>query len=160
MRSNQAVPGIFLLGIGIYFVTQQFNITFPYYDILFNWPTILFIIGLLFSWQGFSNREDGKMFSGIILLGLGTLFHGVHTFQYWNYEWPYFTLIVAAAFLMKHAVTKRDGAVPGMILLVISLAALFFSTVVDWLNSIHSSANIVWPFILVAAGCYLLFFRK
>ncbi|MCE7793468.1 DUF5668 domain-containing protein [Salipaludibacillus sp. CUR1] len=160
MKSNQALPGIILIAAGIFFLTRQFNFTFPYGDLLFQWPSILIIIGFVLSWQGFSNRDDHKMFSGIVLLGLGILFHGIYTFNYWTYEWPYFTLIIALAFLLKYAVNKRDGAGPGFILLIISAAALFYSTITEWAYSLHSSVETIWPGLLILIGVYLLFFRK
>ncbi|WP_280769814.1 LiaI-LiaF-like domain-containing protein [Salipaludibacillus daqingensis] len=160
MKSNQALPGIILVVIGIYFLSQQFDFSLPYSDILLKWPSMLLLFGLVLSWQGFSNRDDNKMFSGVVLLGLGTLFHGVHTFEYWTFHWPYFTLIISFAFFLKYFVNKRDGITTGVILLIISVTALFFSSITQWLNSIHSSFESFWPVILILIGLYLLFFRK
>lgn len=160
MKSNQALPGIILVIIGAYFLAQQFNFTLPYMDILLNWPSILLLTGLVLFWQGFSNRDDHKVFSGVILLGLGILFHGVHTFQYWNYQWPYFTLIISIAFFLKYFINKRDGITTGVILLIISIAALFFSTITQWLNSIYSGFDSLWPVILILIGIFLLIRKK
>ncbi|WP_416151402.1 LiaI-LiaF-like domain-containing protein [Salipaludibacillus sp. HK11] len=160
MKSNQTLPGVILVIIGIYFLSQQFDFTLPYSDILLKWPTILLLVGLVLSWQGFSNRDEHKMFSGVILLGFGALFHGIHTFQYWTYQWPYFTLIISFAFFLKYFVNKRDGATPGLVLFVISIIALFFTSITGWINSIHSGLDSFWPIILILIGIYLLVFRK
>jgi hypothetical protein len=160
MKSKQALPGIILVVIGLYLLSQQFNFTLPYSDIILMWPSILLLIGLVLSWQGFSNRDDHKMFSGTILLGLGILFHGVITFNYWTYQWPYFTLIISVAFFLKYFVNKRDGITAGVVLLIISVSAMFFSTITQWMNSIYSGFDSLWPIILIIIGLYLLFFRK
>jgi len=160
MKSNQVLPGVILVVVGTYFLSNQLNFTLPYSEILLKWPSILLFIGLVLSWQGFSNRDDQKMFSGTILLGLGVLFHGVHTFDYWNYQWPYFTLIISVAFFLKYFVNKRDGITTGVILLFISIIALFFSTISQWMNSIHSGFDSYWPVVLIVIGVYLIFFRK
>lgn len=159
MRSRQALPGIILILLGVYYLSRQFNFSLPYTDILLTWQSILFLIGLVLSWQGFSNKDDNRMFSGIVLLGLGTLFHGIHTFGYWEYQWPYFTLIISLAFFMKYFVSKRDGMTPGITLLLISLGALFLPGIIEGYRNL-SGVETYWPIALIIIGVYLLFFRK
>ncbi|WP_096189585.1 LiaI-LiaF-like domain-containing protein [Evansella halocellulosilytica] len=160
MRRNSFLPGVILIGIGIYFLLQQFSISFPYSSVIFSWPTILVLIGVITAYQGFSNRDDSKMFTGITLLGLGTLFHGVHTFGQWSYHWGYFTLIVGIAFLMKYSVNKREGLIPAFILFAITAFALFSSEVSSWIRQVAGGFEMFWPVVLIGAGMYLLFFRK
>lgn len=160
MRKNNFLPGIILILVGLYFLLQQLNISFPFSETLFTWPMILIAIGIVQAYQGFSNRDDNKMFSGIILLGLGILFHGAHTAYWWGYHWGYFTLIVSIAFFMKHFVNKREGIVPGFILLLISLFALYANQFMTWMRSIFSGFESLWPILLIGVGIYLLFFRK
>ncbi|PYZ93664.1 hypothetical protein CR194_10930 [Salipaludibacillus keqinensis] len=160
MKSNRTLPGVMLIIVGIYFLSQQFDFSLPYTDILLKWPSILLFFGLALTFQGFSNRDDHKMFSGIVLLGFGILFHAIHTFEYWNFQWPYFTLVIAIAFLCKYFVNKRDGAATGIILLLISASALFFTSIMEWLHSIHPALDSYWSVILILVGLYLLFFRK
>ncbi|RKL65956.1 hypothetical protein CR203_17950 [Salipaludibacillus neizhouensis] len=160
MKSKQALPGLILVIIGIYYLSQQFAFSLPYTEIVLKWPSILFLIGMILSWQGFSNKDDNKMFSGIVLLGLGTLFHGIHTFGYWNYNWPYFTLIISFAFFMKYFVNKRDGITPAIILLLISASALFLPQLMARYQNLMTGYESYWPVILIIIGIYLLFFKK
>ncbi|UCZ52131.1 DUF5668 domain-containing protein [Bacillus shivajii] len=160
MRRNNFLPGIILISTGLYFLLKQFDITLPYANVIFTWPSILVFIGLVMAFQGFSNRDDSKMFTGATLLGLGVLFHGVHTYGTWGYHWGYFTLIVAIAFLMKYFVNKRDGLTPAMILFAITAFALFSSEVSEWIRTFAGGFESLWPVLLIAIGVYLLFFRK
>ncbi|SDZ05050.1 hypothetical protein SAMN05421736_105228 [Evansella caseinilytica] len=159
MKRNHLLPGFFLIVIGLYFLLKQFNISFPYSHLIFTWQSILLILGLVFAFQGFSNRDEHKMFSGIIMLGLGVYFHSIHHFHFLNAHWGYFTLIISIAFFMKYFVNKRDGIVPGMILLIISLIALNAGNVTQWFN-IFTKFNNFWPVLLIFVGIYLVFFRK
>jgi peptidoglycan/LPS O-acetylase OafA/YrhL len=146
--------------MGVYLVVDQFNLDVPYRDVLFQWPSVLILIGLILTWQGFSNKEEARFFSGAVSLGLGIFFHGVHTFNVWEYNWPYITLIVAFAFLLKYAVNRRDGMAPGFILLLISIIAMFFDTMTSWLDTLYEGVSTLLPFMLIVLGIYLLFFRK
>ncbi|MDG5786893.1 DUF5668 domain-containing protein [Evansella sp. AB-P1] len=160
MKKNGALPGVILILIGLYFLLQQLNIPIPFSNVIFNWPSILVAIGIVLAYQGYSNRDDNKMFSGSILLGLGVLFHGAYTFHYWSYHWGYFTLVVSIAFFMKHFVNKRDGLVPGTILLIISAFAIYSNQLVTWIQRFFSGFDKFWPIIFIGIGLYLLFFRK
>ncbi|MFA9558635.1 LiaI-LiaF-like domain-containing protein [Evansella sp. AB-rgal1] len=160
MKRNNVIPGIILILVGLYYLLKQFQISIPFSDSLFAWPSILVAIGFVLAFQGHSNRDDNKIFSGTILLGLGVFFHGIHTFHLWSYHWGYITLIVSIAFFMKHFVTKRDGIVPGIILLIISLFALYSYQVTTWIQTFFSTFDTFWPIIFIGIGVYLLFFRR
>ncbi|ADU31374.1 LiaI-LiaF-like domain-containing protein [Evansella cellulosilytica] len=159
-NNNNLFPGIILISVGLYFLLRQFNISFPFSDTVFTWPSILVVIGIVLAFQGFSNRDDTKMFSGSVLLGLGVFFHGAHTFSSWGYHWGYFTLIISIAFFMKYFVHKKDGLTPAIVLLIISGFALYSDKVFSWLNNLTSSFDLIWPIALVVVGIYVLFFKK
>lgn len=156
MKRNSILPGIFLVIIGLYFLLKQMNITIPYSDLLVTWPSILVIIGLILAFQGFSNRDDNKMFSGTLLLGFGIYFHGVITFNYWKYHWAFFTLVISIAFFMKYFVNKRDGIVPGFILLGISALYFFSGYITHYIGEFQA----FWPIALIGIGIYFIFFKK
>ncbi|WP_078595150.1 LiaI-LiaF-like domain-containing protein [Evansella clarkii] len=160
MNRKNSLPGLLLIAAGLYFLLNQFNISVPYSDVLFTWQSVLLFIGLIMSWNGFSNRDDNKMFLGITLLGLGVYFHGVMTFGSWSYHWGFFTFIAGAAFFMKYFVNKREGLVPAVILIAVSLYALYSGQVMNYLRSTIAGFESFWPFILIILGVYLLFFRK
>ena len=160
MKRNNLIPGLILIAVGVYFLLQQFEISLPYSNILFAWPSILGIIGLILAYQGYSNRNDSKMFSGIILLGLGVYFHGVHTFNQWSNHWAYFTLIVSIAFFMKYFVNKREGLTPAFILLFVSAFGLYSPSIILWMQDYTSGFEALWPVVLIAVGIYFLFIKK
>ncbi|WP_147803476.1 LiaI-LiaF-like domain-containing protein [Alkalicoccus halolimnae] len=160
MKTNHTVSGMILLFLGIYFLLQQFNISIPFAEVLFRWPSILFGLGLVFMWQGFSNKDDSSMFSGSVLTGLGILFHGSTTFEVWSLTWPYFTLVIGLAFLMKYNVRKKDGLSTGIILLLITAVGVFASQVLPLFQDTVGSFTSFWPLAFVAVGIYYLFFRK
>ncbi|MBU9710979.1 LiaI-LiaF-like domain-containing protein [Evansella tamaricis] len=160
MKNNSMFAGIILITIGLYFLLQQLDIGIPFAHVLFAWPSILFFIGIVLAFQGFSNRDDNKMFSGMVLLGLGVFFHGVHTFGYWSYYWGYFTLIVSVAFFMKYFVNKREGLTPALILLVISAFAFYNHVLSNWIKTVFSGFDLIWPILFIVIGVYFIFFRK
>lgn len=156
MKKNSVLPGLILIMIGLYFLLKQFNISFPYSEIIFSWQSILVLIGAIMSFQGFSNKDDNKMFGGIILLGLGIYFHATGPFQVLNGHWAYYTLIISIAFFMKYFVNKRDGLAPAFVLLAISAMALFSGTITSWFQDFQA----FWPVLLIGLGIYFLFFKK
>ncbi|WP_026690554.1 LiaI-LiaF-like domain-containing protein [Alteribacter aurantiacus] len=159
-KRKNLVPGLVLILAGVYFLAQQMNWEIPLSNTLFSWPSVLLIIGLLFSGQGVSNKDDGQLFSGLILTGLGIHFHGVHTYGLWSHHWTYFTFIIGVAFLGKYFFTRRDGWLPGVFLVGISILNEFYQgTVVLIRESLGVFAS-YWPVLLIGIGLYLMFFRK
>ncbi|RNA70236.1 LiaI-LiaF-like domain-containing protein [Alteribacter keqinensis] len=159
-RRNNLLPGLILIALGAYFFARQMGWHIPLSDTLFSWPSILLIAGLLFCGQAWSNKDDGQLFSGLVMTGLGIQFHAVHTYGLWSHHWAYFTLIIGIAFLAKYFFSRRDGWVPGIILTALSILSLFYQgTVVLIRESLGSFAQ-YWPVLLILAGVYILFFRK
>ncbi|TVP85821.1 MAG: hypothetical protein EA344_04375 [Alkalicoccus sp.] len=160
MNANQAVAGMSLLAAGVYIIISLTGFDVPFAHIIFQWPTILLGIGLVMMWQAFTRRDDSSMFSGVLLTGLGLLFHGGHTFQLWSYDWPYFTLIIGLAFLLKHSIQKRGGLAAGFILLIITAAGVFSSVLTPIFEDRASGLQWILPVVLVLAGLYFLLFGR
>ncbi|SDN57997.1 LiaI-LiaF-like domain-containing protein [Alkalicoccus daliensis] len=160
MKSNNILPGIILLVTGLYFLAGQWEVAIPFTEELLRWPTILLGIGAVLMWLGFSNKDAQHMFSGAVLTGLGVLFHGSYTFQLWQHDWPYFTLVIGIAFLLKYFVNKRDGLGTGLILLAITAAALFSAHLLQLLQFIPEAVLPFWPLLFIIAGVYLIFFGR
>lgn len=156
MKKNSVLPGIILILIGFYFLLKQFDMALPYSDVIISWQSILVAIGAVLSFQGFSNKDDNKMFGGIILLGLGLYFHATSTFNLLGGHWAYYTLIISLAFFMKYFVNKRDGLAPAFVLLAISAMALFSGSITAWFQDFQA----FWPVLLIGLGIYFLFFKK
>ncbi len=160
MNANQAVAGISLLAAGVYIIISLTGFDVPFAHVIFQWPTILLGIGLVMMWQAFARRDDSSMFSGVLLTGLGLLFHGGNTFQLWSYEWPYFTLIIGFAFLFKHSIQKRGGLAAGLILLVITGAGVFSSVLTPIFEDRAAGLQWILPVVLVLTGLYFLLFGR
>ncbi|WP_017755992.1 LiaF transmembrane domain-containing protein [Calidifontibacillus oryziterrae] len=161
MKKKQGIfPGLILIGIGIYFLMDQLNL--PIVKNIFTWPTLLLIIGLSFLLQAYLAKDAQSVFPGIILFGLGVHFHGRDIFDFWPDHWAVYTLIVGIAFIFRHQKTK-NGIVPGIILLVISLLGLFYDGIISWMNYIGKAVGWLesfWPVALILIGIYIIFKKR
>ncbi|WP_246940949.1 LiaI-LiaF-like domain-containing protein [Bacillus pinisoli] len=160
MKKQSVFPGIVLIGIGLYFLLDQLH--FTALQVFYSWPTLLVIIGVAFLAQAYTSRDYQNIIPGVILTGIGVHFHLITLFSIWPDHWAMFTLIIGLAFLLRYQQTK-SGLLPGLVLLVLSIVALFYQEVVGWLSWVSSVVSIVekyWPIVLIAAGIYLLFIKK
>ncbi len=158
MKRQGIFPGVLLIGVGLIFLLQNYNI--PYINNIFTWPSILLIIGLAFLFQAYIGKDYHSIFTGVLLVGLGIHFHGLQLFASWPTHWAMFTMIIGFAFLFRYSKTKKDGLIPGIILLLISLIAFFYNGFIDLFGSFYSYVDSFWPIALIIAGVYLLFFKK
>ncbi|WP_216828832.1 LiaF transmembrane domain-containing protein [Alkalihalobacterium elongatum] len=158
MKKQGIFPGILFIGVGVYFLLQQFDL--PFVKQLLTWPSILLIIGLAFLFQSYLGHDSGAVFPGALLVGLGIHFHSIVIFANWPTHWAMFTLIVGLSFLILYLRTKRDGLVPAIILLIISGFGFFSSDLMHWFVSILDIFEGFWPILLIALGVYLIFRRK
>jgi hypothetical protein len=160
MKKQGVFPGIILIGIGLYFLLNQLH--FPALKMFYSWPTILIIIGVAFLAQAYTSRDYQNIVPGFILAGIGAHFHLINLVAIWPDHWAMFTLIIGIAFLLRYQQTKT-GVFPGLLLLVLSIFALFYHEVIGWLGWIGSIVQIVetyWPIGLIIAGIYLLFIKR
>ncbi|KGP73867.1 LiaI-LiaF-like domain-containing protein [Pontibacillus yanchengensis] len=160
MKKQNTFPGIFLIGIGIYFLLQQFNI--PIITHFYSWPTILIIIGVAMLLNSYISNDYEPILPGTILLGLGIHFHGLYTYSFWIDHWGMFPLIVGIAFLLRYQKSKQ-GLLPGLLLVAIALFSIFVSNKPGWFQWITIAANFVetfWPLLLILIGIYILFIKK
>jgi hypothetical protein len=160
MKKQSVFPGIVLIGIGLYFLIDRFH--FPALQVFYSWPTLLIIIGIALLAQAYTSRDYQNIVPGFILTGIGVHFHLLNLLKVWPEHWAIFTLIIGIAFLLRYQQTKT-GMLPGLLLLVLSIIALFYQEVIGWLSWVGSIVQFVeqyWPFALIAAGVYLLFIKK
>ncbi|UOQ47271.1 DUF5668 domain-containing protein [Gracilibacillus caseinilyticus] len=159
MKKNGLVAYL-LIGIGIYFLLRELRI--PVFTDFYSWPTLLILVGAAFLIYAFSIKDYANIFPGVILLGLGIHFHGLNHYAFWLDHWAMFTIIVAIAFLLRGLKTK-NGFIPGLILLGISLFAIFADQQPSWFSWINQAMNWLerfWPIILIGLGAYLLLKKK
>lgn len=140
-----------LIGLGIYFLFQQFNI--PFLNKFYSWPTILMIIGGALIFNGFSKKDDESLFSGAIVLGLGIHFHGLNNYPNWINHWAVYIFIVGVAILVRFIQTRKQF-LTGIGLIAISLLFMLPINIsnMDWLNK----SEYIWPVALIFVGIYLL----
>jgi len=160
MKKQHALSAYVLIGLGIYFLIQQLNLTF--FQQFYSWPTFLMIIGIAFLIYSYSAREYQHIFTGVLLLALGIHFHGLENYSFWFDHWSAYALIVGIAFFIRFIKT-RSGLIPAAILIGISLLMIFSVTLPAWFNWIYGVADFLetfWPVALIAIGLYLLKFKK
>ncbi|WP_186576240.1 LiaI-LiaF-like domain-containing protein [Aquibacillus kalidii] len=160
MKKQQALPAFLLIGIGIYFLLKQLRL--PILTDFYSWPTLLLLIGAAFTLYSYISNDYKNLFPGIVLLGLGIHSHGLNHYPFWIDHWGVYPLILSIAFLVKFQKTKK-GLLPGLILFLIALFAIFASNKPGWFNGINELVNVLenyWPLILIGLGIYLLYKKK
>lgn len=160
MKKQGVFPGIILVGIGLYFLLDQLNISLL--KAFYTWPSLVIIIGIALLAQAYISRDYQNIVPGFILFGFGVHFHLTRMFSFWPDHWAMFTLVIGCAFLLRFQKTKV-GLLPGLLLLILSILALFYHEVIGWLGWVGSIVSLVeryWPLALIGAGIYLLFFKK
>lgn len=160
MKSNSIFAGVILIGFGIYFFLSQTKIQF--FEGFYSWPTLLCIVGIAFLLQAYKAKNNESILPGIIFFGFGIHFHIVQTFKLWSNEIGVFILIIALGSLLQASKTK-NGMLPGILLLVVSLFLLFNEKIVSWIGLVGTdvgSSFSLWPFLLVGLGVILLFLKK
>ncbi|WP_210366724.1 DUF5668 domain-containing protein [Bacillus sp. REN3] len=160
MKNQKIVPGIILLGFGIYFYLEQAKVSL--FQEFYDWPTLLMIVGIAFLVQGYRGRDYESIFPGVILVGFGIHFHIVNRFELWPDHLGAFILIIALGFLLRYQKTG-NGLFYGVLFLIIAGMLLFYDRVTRWFGLMGtdiSTAWRFWPAALVIIGIYLLFFKK
>nr|WP_173915993.1 DUF5668 domain-containing protein [Halobacillus sp. Marseille-Q1614] len=156
MKKQNSFAGFLLIGLGAYFLLRQFNI--PYLSALYSWPTILIIIGAALLLHNYFSKDPSTLLPGVILLGFGIHFHGLEQYPNWIDHWAVYTLIIGAGFLIKYLKAK-SGLVPALVLLGLSIFALFSTSNPGWFSYISRLFTLIerfWPIVLLVAGFYLL----
>lgn len=133
LKRQGVFVGVLLLGAGVFFLANNFNI--PFINQFYAWPSILLIIGIAFLLQAYIGKENHSFFPGALLFGLGLHFHGLRLYSFWPSHWAMFTMIVGVAFLIRYSHTKKDGLLPGIILLFISVIALMDASLTGMFGS-------------------------
>lgn len=151
MKRNNSFIAYIFIGLGIYFLLQQFNI--PILNNFYAWPTIVIIIGVSLLLHSFSNQDYEALFSGTIMLGVGIHFHGLKNYPNWINHWAIYLLIIGIAFFVRYLKTKK-GFLTGIILIGIALLFIFpiKITQLEWIKS----TEVIWPLAIILIGVYLL----
>lgn len=160
MKKQNIFLGFLLIGIGAYFLLRQLQV--PLLTNFYSWQTILIVIGLAYLLQSYISKDYKNLFPGVIIFGLGIHFHGLEHYTFWVDHWGMYPLIIAIAFLIRFQKT-RSGLFPGLLLLAISLFAIFTSNKPGWFTWIDQTVGILekfWPLVLIVVGAFMLFRKK
>ncbi|MFD1039542.1 LiaI-LiaF-like domain-containing protein [Virgibacillus byunsanensis] len=156
MKKQNTFAAYILIGIGIYFLLRELRI--PIITDFYSWPTLLIIIGLAILIYSYSAKDYQHLFSGTIVLGIGIHFHGLNHYAFWIDHWAVYILIIGIAFFIRYLRTKQ-GLLPSVILVVISLMMIFSLQLPAWFSWIYVVFDYLdsfWPIILIGVGLYLL----
>jgi hypothetical protein len=151
LKRPALLPGLILLGLGVYFLLKQLNIVEQGH--ILSWPLILIIIGLSFMICSFSGWDRMLILPGGILLALGVHFLGLHAWSFWPTHWSLFPGAVGIGFVLVYIRTKEVSfLIPAGVLL--ALPTVFY--VFDGLHMLQEW----WPVVLILVGVFLLFRRR
>jgi len=151
MSRPALLPGLILLGLGLYFLLRQFNL--PLFDQLMTWPMILIIIGSAFMICSYSGWDKMLILPGGILLALGIHFLAMNSSAHWPVHWSMYPGAVGSGFLLAYIRTQdRSFLIPAGILLGIPIIVLGF-------GGFHVMAT-WWPIAVILIGVYLLLKRS
>lgn len=160
MKSQNTIPGIILIGFGVYYYLQQANIIL--FDQFYTWPTLMAIVGLAFLVQAYRGNDYNSILPGVILFGFGIHLHIVGRLSIWPDHLGAFILIIALAFLLRYQKTGT-GLFHGILFLILAALLLFYEQISNWLATLETGLVIVWkfwPVALILIGIYLLFFKR
>lgn len=160
MKKQHILTAYILIGLGVYFLIRQLELTL--FANFYSWPTFLIIIGIAFLIYSYTTKESNNIFTGVLLLGLGIHFHGLENYDFWFDHWSAFALIIGLAFLFRFFKTKR-GLIPASILIGIAILMIFSVTLPSWFQWIYGVADFIetfWPVALIVVGIYLLRKKK
>jgi hypothetical protein len=160
MKNTSMIPGIILIGYGIYFYLDQANIVL--FQQFHTWPTLMAIIGLAFLVQGYWGRDYDSILPGAILFGLGVHFHVVGRLAVWPDHLGAFILIIALGFLLRYQ-KSGNGLAFGILFLIVAALLLFYDSIAGWFGVLESGFAAIWnfwPAALILLGIYLLMKKR
>lgn len=156
MKGQRILPGIILIGFGLYFFLERSQIQI--FTGFYSWPTLFCIVGLAFLIQAYYGKDVHAILPGVILFGFGAHFHLVKLLNFWPSHFGVFILIISIGFILQARKTK-SGMFYGVTLCILAIFILFYDKVTSLLSLTQNVVNF-WPFVLMAFGVYVLFFRK
>ncbi|UOQ46234.1 DUF5668 domain-containing protein [Halobacillus salinarum] len=158
MKKQNWFTGFLLVGFGIFFFLRQLNI--PLFEPYYSWPTFLIIIGLAFLLHSYFAKEYQTVFAGIILLLFGIHFHGLAHYSFWIDHWAVYPFIIGIGLIVKSQ-KSQGGLLPGLLLVLIAMIALFISPGwLNWLSVFFQWLERFWPVTLILFGSYMLIRKK
>ncbi|MBT2754559.1 hypothetical protein J7E71_01195 [Mesobacillus foraminis] len=160
MKNQRIIPGIILIGFGIYYYLQQAEYTM--FSDFQTWPTLMVIAGTAFLVQGYWGKDYEAIFPGVILFGFGMHLHIVDKLEVWPDHMGAFILIMALGFLLRYQKTGT-GLFNGILFLILAGLLLFYDRISSWLETMENGISTLWnfwPAALILIGVYLLLMKR
>lgn len=160
MKQQHIFPGVILIGLGIYYLSQQsvIPLSFP----VSGWPAIVFLSGIAFFLQAYGGKNTELILPAVILLGIGA---HLYLAEKWDHLLDYtgiFILLIALGYFLTYKITNSGKFFFGTFLLL-AVIQLFYPQIFQWLGIPEEKMlqfEKFWPFILIAAGSYVFLFKR
>ena len=160
------VLGPILILIGVLMLLGQLGL----WSIGFSWPIVIVLVGLGFLLQYLRSRSDGgSLFSGVLLLLMGSFFQAHEWFGFYMDEvWPFFPTAVGVAFIVTGIVHPGKRGSIGLGFLLVGVGMLGWAITVglfEWLiRAVFRGIELIFtvgiPLALIAWGAWLLLSRR
>lgn len=160
MKKQHKLLAYLFIAIGVFFLLRQLRV--PIVTDFYSLPTLLIIAGLVLVIHSYMAKRYQNLFAGTIILGIGIHQHGLKSYSFWIDHWAVYLLIIGIAFIIRYLQTK-DGLLPGMLLIGLSLIFIFSIELPAWLDWIYTVIDFLeqyWPIALILVGFYFLKKKK
>ncbi|WAA10230.1 hypothetical protein [Fervidibacillus albus] len=158
MRGQRIFPAIVLIGFGLYSVLQDFITS----STIFNWPTLLIIIGVAFFTQAYVGKEYGFILPAVLFIGIGIHFHLVSLIDVQLDHFGVILLFTALGFFLLRQKTG-SGTMYAWLFLFLALFQLFSTNLFHWFGSVEQKLidfYALWPILMILFGFYLFLFKR
>ncbi|MBO9130522.1 hypothetical protein [Bacillus sp. 165] len=160
MKKQQIFLGTILLGFGLIFILQSWNILL--FRTMYDWPTAACIIGIAFLLQAYATREYAYLLPGGLLFCIGVHFHIIAYFPSWPSHWSIILFITGVVLLIYNHKTNMERFTASLLILL-SLVFIFQKKIMNSISSFgedFAAFSTYWPFLLAIIGTYLIIRKK
>ncbi|KKI92289.1 hypothetical protein WQ54_09850 [Bacillus sp. SA1-12] len=160
MKKLSLLPGIILLGIGIFYSLQKLNIHL--FENQQSWQGLLILLGAAFLISGHFEKDNTAILPGILLFGLGIHFIYQPKLPTWPDHPAAFLFILSIGMLLT-AMRTKSGYATGLLLLAIGLFLHFFQTIIQSFSIVENGVKLIetyWSFLMILIGALLVFVKR
>jgi hypothetical protein len=154
-RKHTSVFGWILLVIGGALILNH------WFDLDFEWSTLVMILGGLIFTAGLLSRDHGAVLPGSFLFLTGLFFilkeHRRILLPWWDF-WVLILLALGIAFVVHFIVEpgRKGRLLPGVVLIVVAFVILYSPwTLYDFFQTVFWLWHL-WPLVLVILGIHLI----
>lgn len=156
MKQYKHLIGYICIGLSIYFLMTQLNLSiFHYVQGIY---TIIAIIGLSFVIYSQTKNEPIHLLFGTFFIGISIQLFGLTHIKNWIDNWAMYVLFLSISVLLYYLQTKKSGWI-GLFLFILASFLIIGNHFPDTFSSIHfilDFVNTFWPIGLLIYGVLLL----